>query len=92
MDKSEFILKIRPLFWSVSDSKLDLISDELFVETVLNYGRLEDVQTLFGLLGLEKVATIFRKGAVQRERTNYLPQVKNYYTLYFDKYAPGDTK
>jgi len=92
MDKSEFILKIRSLFWSVSDSKLDLISDELFVETVLNYGRLEDVQTLFGLLGLEKVATIFRKGAVQRERTNYLPQVKNYYTLYFDKYAPGDTK
>jgi len=92
MDKSEFILKIRPLFWSVSDSKLDIISDELFVETVLNYGRLEDVQTLFGLLGLEKVATIFRKGAVQRERTNYLPQVKNYYTLYFDKYAPGDTK
>jgi len=92
MDKSEFILKIRSLFWSVSDSKLDLISDELFVETVLNYGRLEDVQTLFGLLGLEKVATIFRKGAVQRERTNYLPQVKNYYSLYFDKYAPGDTK
>ena len=92
MDKSEFILKIRSLFWSVSDSKLDLISDELFVETVLNYGRLEDVQTLFGLLGLEKVATIFRKGAVQRERTNYLPQVKNYYTLYFDKYAPRDTE
>jgi len=92
MDKSEFILKIRSLFWSVSDSKLDLISDELFVETVLNYGRLEDVQTLFGLLGLEKVSTIFRKGAIQRERTNYLPQVKNYYTLYFDKYAPGDTK
>jgi hypothetical protein len=77
------------LFWYIKD--LDKLSNESAIEHVLNYGNLNDFKKIVGILGLENVANIFRK-QLKNKRNNYRPEVKNYFTLYFDKYAPGDSK
>lgn len=88
--KEAYIRQRRPLFWSVSDEKLSNISDELMVETILNYGNLDDVRELFKVLGLKQVAAIFRKTSVNRVRHNYFPEVLNFFSLYFNYHAPGN--
>ncbi len=82
-----FIQKRRDLFWSVSDSKIMDISPALLVETILNYGNAHDVRTLFSVLGLEQTARIFYEHTENKLRTNYLPVVKNYFTLYFNRHV-----
>ncbi len=89
--KDTYIRHHRPLFWSVGDNKLSEITDELLVETILNYGTLEDVRELINLLGLGQVATIFYKTTVNRTRHNYFPEVANFFNLYFKRHAPGNT-
>ena len=59
--RAVYIQERQPLFWSVSDQKLTQISDELLVEIILNYGTLEDVKSLFDVLGLAHTARIFYK-------------------------------
>ena len=70
--------------WYIKD--LNQASPESVVEHVLNYGNWQDVQQLFKILGLRQVAEIFRK-QISGRRCNYQPMVKNYFKLYFDKYA-----
>ena len=90
-DKKEvfkhFIANRRSLFWSVSDDKLAQISDALLVETILNYGTAADVRTLFECIGIEQIAAIFYAHTENKTRTNYLPPVKNYFTLYFNRHV-----
>jgi hypothetical protein len=46
------------------------------------------VQKLIGIMGMERVAQIFRKQmATGRQRGNYYRDVVHYFNLYFDKYA-----
>ena len=89
--KETYIRHRRPLFWSVSDDRLSDISDELLVEIILNYGTLDDVRELINLLGLRQVAAIFYKTTVNRNRSNYFPEVANFFNLYFKRHASGDT-
>jgi hypothetical protein len=84
---TQYILPRRRLFWSVSDAKLSQISDALLVETILNFGTAEDVRTLFALAGIERVATVFYQHTENQARTNYLPPVQNYFTLYFNRHV-----
>ena len=84
---TQFISNRRSLFWSVSDAKLAQISDALLVETILNYGTAADVRTLFDLLSIEHIAAIFFEHTENKTRTNYLPPVKNYFTLYFNRHV-----
>ena len=84
---TQFISNRRSLFWSVSDAKLEQISDALLVETILNYGTAADVRTLFDLLSIEHIAAIFFEHTENKTRTNYLPPVKNYFTLYFNRHV-----
>ena len=58
------------------------------VETILNYGTDEDVRLLIGLLGLEQTASTFRKATQSDKRHNYLPEVANFFRLYFDRHVP----
>jgi hypothetical protein len=88
--KINYILQRRSLFWSVSDKNLPNISDELLVETILNYGTLEDTKELINLLGIMQTATIFRKTTLNRIRHNYFPETANFFTLYFNRHAPGN--
>ena len=82
-----FILKNKHLFWSVPAEKKIDISDALLVETILNYGSLEDVRELLSLLGITKTAAVFFHTTKQKTRHNYFPPVENFFRLYFNRHA-----
>jgi hypothetical protein len=86
-DIQEFIKKKQSLFWAVPKEKKSDISNILLVETILNYGTLEDVRELIGLLGLRQTAAIFFQTSQNRERHNYFPPVENYFRLYFQRHV-----
>ena len=74
------------LFWYTPAPKGETVTDELLVETMLNYGSLDDIRDLFKVVGLKKVATIFF-GMTGRKEQNFFPEIYNYFSLYFKKYA-----
>lgn len=79
------LIKSKPyLCWYVKDKSK--ISDAAAMEAVLNYGDWNDVKKLFKILGIKKAARIFHE-QTGRKRCNYSPRTKNYFTLYFRKYA-----
>lgn len=89
MELKELINSRRVIFWDVKDP--ENLPPEVVTERILNYGDFEDFKELVRLLGINKVAAIFRK-QIEKPRNNYLPEVKNYFNLYFDKYAKADSK
>jgi hypothetical protein len=86
----KFIREQRDLFWFVPESGLDRISDEVLVETILNYGNLDAVRSLIALLGIETVARIFAGTALGsgRRRDNYHELTRNFFQHVFQRYAP----
>ena len=80
----DFIKKRPFLVWSTRN--YDALSEAAIVEAVLNYGDFNDVMDMFKILDIRKVASIFEKQIKQR-RTNYRPEIQNYFQLYFKKYA-----
>jgi hypothetical protein len=83
--KIEDFAKKRPhLFWYIQD--FESLSEEAIVEAVLNLGNWKDTQELIAILGIKKIALIFKNKTAQK-RNNYRPEIKNYFTLYFEKYA-----
>ncbi|MBI4837052.1 MAG: hypothetical protein HY813_01435 [Candidatus Portnoybacteria bacterium] len=86
-DLKEFIRKRKYLFWYIKDPVN--LSEESVVEHILNYGDWEDAQTMIKIMGIKKVAKIFRKKSKKSKmgRCNYRPEVIHYFTLYFNKYA-----
>lgn len=82
-----FMKKRKYLVWYVKD--VTKLSDESIVEAVLNYGDWDDVQKMIKIMGIKKVARIFRAKSKPGKwgRTNYRPEIKNYFKLYFNKYA-----
>ncbi len=84
MNIHQFIKKRPYLVWYVKD--LEKLSDESIVEHVLNYGDWDDVQKMIKILGIKKTAAIFWKKSRQK-RCNYRKRTKNYFSLYFKKYA-----
>jgi hypothetical protein len=84
MTINDFIKKRPHLIWYTKD--YDKLSPEAIVEAVLNYGDWDDVKKVIKILGIKKTASIFRKKSKQK-RCNYRPEVKNYFRLYFKKYA-----
>lgn len=82
----DFIKERKYLIWYVKD--YDALDGEAIVEATLNYGDWEDVKLLIKILGMKKVAKIFREQtSPKRMRSNIRPEIKNYFTLYFNKYA-----
>ncbi|OGI59731.1 hypothetical protein A2814_00240 [Candidatus Nomurabacteria bacterium RIFCSPHIGHO2_01_FULL_38_19] len=82
----EFIKKRPYLVWYVKD--LGKLDESSIVEHVLNYGNWDDVQEMIKILGLSRVADIFRKKSIPSEmgRQNYRPEIINYFNLYFNKH------
>ena len=87
MSKSDFIKNNQHLFWYLNKNDLPNINYAVLVKLILNYGNMQSVKDLFNVLGEEKVTKEFSK-AIQANRSNYFPQVKNYFDLYFKKYVP----
>lgn len=82
----DFIHEHSDLFWYTPEEEKENISPELLVETILNYGDLNAVRKLFALMGTAKVASVFfySKG---RKVLNYYPEIYNFFSLYFKRYA-----
>lgn len=84
MTINNFIKKRPYLVWSTNN--YDNLSESAIVEAVLNYGDFRDVKKMINILGIKKTASIFRR-QIKQKRENYRPEIKNYFKLYFNKYA-----
>jgi len=84
MTREQFLQDKHTLFWYIQD--LNKLSDNSVVETILNYGDWQDFKDMISLFGLPKIAQIFQQD-IQKTRNNYRPEIQNYFTLYFQKYA-----
>ena len=78
------------LFGAVEELALldqKLPSNDLVLRTgIARNGDFPDVKKMISILGIKKVAAIFRK-QISGQRINYFPEIKNYFELYFKKYA-----
>jgi hypothetical protein len=84
MTLAEFIKQRKPLIWYTDN--YDNLGPESITEAVLNYGNFDDINELKKIIGIKKMAEIFKKLADQK-RTNLRPEIIHYFTLYFKKYA-----
>lgn len=82
----QFIREHSNLFWHTPEDKKEDISPEFLVETILNFGNMDDIRTLIKIIGKDKVSKIFF-GAGERKRMNYYPEIYNFFSLYFKRYA-----
>jgi hypothetical protein len=85
----KFIDDHQELFWYTPAPKSEKVTDELLVETILNYGTWEQVHELFDIMGINNVAQIFFNFINRSERCkgNYNEVILNYFTLYFNRHA-----
>jgi len=85
----QFILKHKSLFWYTPESSLNRISDSFVVETILNYGDINSVKSLFKIMGIKNVAKIFFAdiNLSERRKNNYYELTLNYFSLLFNRYA-----
>ena len=81
-----FIRAHSDLFWYTPEDKKEDISHDLLVDTILNYGTLDDVKNLIKILRVKESASIFFN-AGGRKKLNYYPEIYNFFSLYFKKYA-----
>lgn len=82
------IRKNADLFWYIKDEDKENLDLSVVLEFFLNYASLEDVKTLFDIVGIQNAADEFRRQInLQKERSNYFPEYKDYFTRYFEKYA-----
>lgn len=89
--RSAFIHKHSELFWFTPEDKKTEVSDEVLVETILNYGSWATVRELLEMMGLARVASIFAR-QIKRERHNYFAEIAHFFRLYFNKHAPKHTE
>ncbi|HBS84989.1 MAG: hypothetical protein A2W91_07120 [Bacteroidetes bacterium GWF2_38_335] len=84
-----FIRENAHLFWYTPEDKKEDISEELLVETILNYGDINALKKMLDLLGTKKTANIFFQSINQSERrkNNYQELTINYFTIFFKRYA-----
>ena len=84
-----FIKEKSSLFWSVPENKKEEVSPALLVETILNYGSMDDVRKLIKLMGMEEVSRIFFS-AKGRQKLNYDPMIYHYFALLFKKFTQSN--
>lgn len=77
------------LFWYSKDSEKENLPLPVVLEFFINYAKQEDIKELFEIVGLKKAAAIFFEeiGRSERAANNYMPEFRNYFSLYFNKYA-----
>jgi len=84
-----FIRENGYLFWYTPEDKGEKVTDELLVETMLNYGDLDQIRGLFKLMGMQQVAQVFFHdiNLSERRKNNYNELTINYFILFFNRYA-----
>jgi len=85
----KFIDDHQELFWYTPAPKSEKVTDDLLVETILNYGSMKQCIELFTVMGIDKVAEIFFNAINMSERRkgNYFELTVNYFTHFFNRYA-----
>jgi len=83
---SNFIYNNPTLFWYIPKDKKTEISKDLLLESVLNYGTLQDCIKVIRLLGYKESYQILQN-AKGRKKGNYYPEIYNFFSLYLKKYA-----
>lgn len=86
MTKENYIQQHANLFWYTPADKKQDISDALLVETILNYGTLDDYRSLLSVLTPQRVAEVFF-GASERQKMNYYPEIYHFFSLLLAQYV-----
>lgn len=86
MERNDIIKRHANLFWYTPEAKKEEISDALLVETILNYGTLDDYRELVAALTPERVAEVFF-GATERQKQNYYPEIYHFFSIVLAPYA-----
>ena len=82
------IRKNAHLFWYTKDSEKENLPLPVVLEFFINYADKENIKALFKTVGINNAATVFFEQVnAWGSRSNYLPELQNYFTLYFKKYA-----
>ena len=81
-----FILEHSYLFWYTPENKKEEISHEFLIETILNYGNLDDIRKLVKIMGIKQISAIFF-GIEGRKKLNFYPEIYHFFSIVFNKYA-----
>jgi hypothetical protein len=82
------IRKNAHLFWYSKDSEKENLPLPVVLEFFINYANQEDIKELFKIVGIKNAAAVFFEQVKNWEdRSNYFPELQNYFTLYFKRYA-----
>ncbi len=83
------IRKNARLFWYIKDSEKENLSLPVVLEFFINYAQKEDIKELFRIVGIKNAAEVFfeQVNTSERAANNYNPVSRNYFSLYFSKYA-----
>jgi hypothetical protein len=83
------IRKNANLFWYTKDTEKENLPLPVVVEFFLNYANAQDVKELFRIVSVKKTAAVFFEQVNKSERAanNYNVLSRNFFTLYFNKYA-----
>ncbi|MHB1148685.1 MAG: hypothetical protein ACYC01_13965 [Lutibacter sp.] len=81
----QFIHKNSNLFWYIPENKKEDISQELLVETILNYGDMDAIRQLIRLMGIKNLSKLF-EGIQGRKKMNYYPEIYHFLSLLIKKY------
>ncbi len=89
----ELINDYQLLFWYTPQNEKENIDEDQLVETILNYGDEKAVKRLMDIMGIDKVADIFKKqiSISDRRKNNYQELVLNFFHLYFSRHVPEYT-
>ena len=89
----DFIRRHSSLFWYIPEDKKEDLSPDVIVEFILNYGDIDMVKELISILGINRVAKAFYDSInlSERRRGNYHELTLNYFTIFFNRYAPRNT-
>ena len=83
------IRKNAHLFWYSKDSEKENLPLPVVLEFFINYADKEDIKALFNIVGINNAAAVFFEQINKSERAanNYEAISRNYFSLYFKKYA-----
>ena len=85
-ERDRFIDRHSSLFWYTPEEDKHGVSDDLLVESVLNYGTLDDFRELRSLMTPRRLAKVFFS-ARGRKVGNYHPEIRNFFSLVLKPYA-----
>ncbi len=88
------IRKNADLFWYTKDSEKENLPLSVVLEFFINYADKESIKELFNIVGIKTAADEFfnQINTSERRANNYDTMSRNFFTLFFERYAFGNSK